>query len=151
MHDLREFLRGVESIGELKSVRTADWNLEIGAITEISAADPNPPALLFDEIKDYPKGFRLLTNMFQTQRRTALALGLLPELKGVELVRAVNDLLRTVSPVPPIFEKDGPIRENILVGKDASVLKFPVPKLHREDGGRYLGTADAVTLPPPRG
>ena len=33
MQDLREFLRGVDSIGELKTVRHADWNLEIGAIT----------------------------------------------------------------------------------------------------------------------
>lgn len=23
-------------------------------------------------------------------------------------------------------------------------MRFPAPKLHREDGGRYLGTADAV-------
>ena len=146
MQDLREFLRGVDSIGELKTVRNADWDLEIGAITEIFAAEPNPPALLFDEIKNYPKGFRLLTNMFQTQPRTALALGLSPELKGVELVRAVKDLLGSVSPVPPVSQKDGPIRENIITGKDASVLRFPVPKLHREDGGRYVGTARVQVL-----
>lgn len=144
MHDLREFLRGVESIGELKSVRNADWDLEIGAITEISASEPNPPALLFDDIKDYPKGFRLLTNMFQTQSRTALALGLPTDLKGVELVRAVKDLLKSATSVPPVLQNDGPIRENVFTGKEASVLRFPVPKLHREDGGRYLGTADAV-------
>jgi UbiD family decarboxylase len=143
-HDVREFLRGVESLGELKTVRNAHWDLEIGAITEISAGEPDPPALLFDEITDYPKGFRLLTNMFQTQARTALALGLSTDLRGVELVRAVKDLLRTVSPLPPVLEDSGPIQENILIGKDANVLKFPVPKLHREDGGRYLGTADAV-------
>ena len=76
MTDLREFLKGTEKLGELKTVRNADWNLEVGAITEISGAEPNPPALLFEEIKDYPTGFRILTNMFQTQSRTALALGL---------------------------------------------------------------------------
>src|SRR5437870_12363108 len=129
MHDVREFLHRVESIGELKTVRHADWNLEIGAITEISAAEPNPPALLFDEIKDYPKGFRLLTNMFQTQSRTALALGLPADLKGVELVRAVKDLLKSVSSVPPVLQNDGPIRKNVFTGKDANVLRFPAPKL----------------------
>ena len=117
MHDLREFLRGVESIGELKTVRNADWDLEIGAITEISASEPNPPALLFDDIKDYPKGFRLLTNMFQTQSRTALALGLPTDLKGVELVRAVKDLLKSATSVPPVLQNDGPIRENVFTGK----------------------------------
>ena len=76
MADLRAFLNGTEKLGELKTVRKADWNLEIGAITEISGAAPNPPALLFEDIKDYPPGFRILTNMFQTQSRTALALGL---------------------------------------------------------------------------
>ena len=84
MTDLREFLRGVEALGELKTVRKADWDLELGAITEISAAEPNPPALLFDDIKDYRRGFRVFTNMFQTQSRTALALGLPTDLKGVD-------------------------------------------------------------------
>jgi UbiD family decarboxylase len=144
MGDLREFLAGVEALGELKTVRKADWNLELGAITEISASAPNPPALLFDDIKDYPRGFRVFTNMYQTQSRTALALGLAPELKGVELVRPVKNLLKSASPVAPVVQSDGPILENVFTGKCASVLKFPAPKLHREDGGRYLGTADAV-------
>ena len=144
MRDLRNFIEGIEKLGELKTVRKADWDLEIGAITEISASEPNPPALLFDDIKDYPRGFRLLTNMFQTQSRTALALGLSPDLEGVDLVRAVKDLLKSVSSVPPVLQDDGPVRENIFTGKEANVLRFPAPKLHREDGGRYIGTADAV-------
>ena len=28
MADLREFLKGTEKLGELKTVRNADWNLE---------------------------------------------------------------------------------------------------------------------------
>jgi len=38
MADLRQFLSGTEALGELKTVRNADWNLEVGAITEISGA-----------------------------------------------------------------------------------------------------------------
>lgn len=151
MQDVRSFLQGVQGLGELKTVRQADWNLEVGAITEISGSEPNPPALLFDEIKDYPRGFRIFTNMFQTQSRTALALGLPTDLKGVALVRAVRDMLKSVSPVPPVFENQGAVQENIFVGKEANVLRFPVPKLHREDGGRYLGTADAVITADPDG
>ena len=149
MADLREFLKGTEKLGELKTVRNADWNLEIGAITEISGAEPNPPALLFEDIKDYPPGFRILTNMFQTQSRTALALGLPTTLRGVDLVRAVKDILKSVTPLPPVLRDSGPIQENFFAGKDANVLRFPAPKLHREDGGRYLGTADAVITKDP--
>ncbi len=149
MDHLRKFLRGVEEMGELKTIRRADWNLEIGAITEISGSEPNPPALLFDDIQDYPPGFRIFTNMFQTQSRTALALGLPKELRGVALVQAVRKMLKDVSPMPPVFQETGPLQENFLVGKEASVLRFPAPKLHREDGGRYLGTADAVITSDP--
>lgn len=149
MQDLRGFLQGVQALGELRTVRQADWNLEIGAITEVSGSEPNPPALLFDEIKDYPPGFRILSNMFQTQSRTALALGLPTHLKGVALVQSVREMLKSVSPMPPIFQNDGPIQENIFVGRQASVLRLPAPKLHREDGGRYLGTADAIITADP--
>jgi len=144
MRDLRTFLRDVKNLGELKIVQGADWKFEIGAITEISGSEPNPPALLFDEIKDYPAGFRIFTNMFQTQARTALALGLPTDLRGVALVQAVREMLRFSSPLPPVIQKNGAVEENLLLGRDVNVLRFPAPWLHRQDGGRYLGTADAV-------
>jgi 4-hydroxy-3-polyprenylbenzoate decarboxylase len=149
MPELREFLRAAEQLGELKIVRGADWNLEIGAITEISALEPNPPALLFDDIKGYPSGYRLFTNMYQTQSRTALGLGLSSDLRGVELVRAVKDILRHGKPIPPAVENQGAIQENFYVGKDAKATIFPAPKLHQQDGGRYLGTCDAVITSDP--
>jgi len=59
--DLRPWLAEIEQLGELKHVRGADWNLELGAISELNAKKDLPPALLFDEIKGYPQGFRVLT------------------------------------------------------------------------------------------
>src|SRR5919108_2181092 len=59
--DLRAWLAEVETLGELRHVRGADWNLELGAISELNVKKDLPPALLFDEIKGYPKGFRVLT------------------------------------------------------------------------------------------
>src|SRR5207249_4094158 len=59
--DLHAWLRDVEALGELKEVRGADWNLELGAISELNVKKERPPALLFDEIAGYPKGFRVLT------------------------------------------------------------------------------------------
>src|SRR5258708_35254949 len=59
--DLRTWLAEVEKLGELKHVHGADWNLELGAISELNVKKDLPPALLFDETKGYPKGFRVLT------------------------------------------------------------------------------------------
>src|SRR3954465_8385029 len=59
--DLRAWLAEVERLGELRHVRGADWNLELGAISELNVKKDAPPALLFDEIKGYPKGYRVLT------------------------------------------------------------------------------------------
>src|SRR5256884_6708275 len=59
--DLRSWLTQVYELGELKDVRGADWNLELGAISELNVKKERPPALLFDEIARYRKGFRVLT------------------------------------------------------------------------------------------
>src|SRR3990170_4844329 len=59
--DLRAWLSAIDKLGELRSVEGADWNLELGAISELNVKKALPPALLFDRIKDYPKGFRVLT------------------------------------------------------------------------------------------
>ena len=59
--DLRAWLHDVEALGELKDVRGADWDLELGAISELNVKKERPPALLFDEIPGYPMGFRILT------------------------------------------------------------------------------------------
>jgi UbiD family decarboxylase len=39
-----------------------------------------------------------------------------------------------------LFRRIGcrPIR-HVLQGKDIDVFKFPAPKLHRDDGGKYIG------------
>src|SRR3970282_1904053 len=59
--DLRAWLAEVEALGELRRVPGADWSLELGAISELNVKKDAAPALLFDEIKGYPKGFRVLT------------------------------------------------------------------------------------------
>ena len=61
--DLRGWLDGVESFGELRVVEGADWNQEIGAVAEVAARSETPPAVLFDKIKDYPAGRRVLTGI----------------------------------------------------------------------------------------
>jgi hypothetical protein len=41
--DLRAWLRDIESLSELKEVRGADWNLELGAISELNVKKERSP------------------------------------------------------------------------------------------------------------
>jgi UbiD family decarboxylase len=148
---LREFVQRVEGVAELKEIRGAHWDLEIGALTEVSASLADSKALLFDEIIGYPKGYRVLTNALGSQKRSALALGLDPSLTGVKLVSALKEKLENLKLIPPRRVSDSPLVENIDSGNAINILKFPAPKWHREDGGRYIGTMDAVILKDPEG
>jgi len=144
LNHLRALINDWLGDGQLKLVEGADVDLEIGALSEVVGAGQEAPALLFDRIQGYPQGFRILTNMFQTQRRTAAALGFADTLNGTALVNAIRATLETYGPVPPVTVASGPVTENILEGESVDLFKFPAPKLHKEDGGRYIGTQDAV-------
>jgi UbiD family decarboxylase len=148
--DLREFIQRAAVDGELKIVEGADRDLEIGTITEIAMGDiANPPVLLFDKIPGFPAGYRVCSSLFTTQRRTALALNVPGEPTGTDLVDAWRKRMRTMKPVPPVEVKSGPVFENVFTGDDVNMLKFPVPKWHELDGGRYIGTGHAVIMKDP--
>lgn len=63
-NDLRDFLNKLEELGELKRVTGASWEEDIGGITELMT-ERRGPALLFDEIKGYPKGYRAASDLFR--------------------------------------------------------------------------------------
>ncbi len=147
--DLRAFLNQAKLAGELKEIKGAHWDLEIGALTEIFAGTESTPALLFDEIAGYPRGLRVLSNICHSPLRHTLALGVPPEVRGVQLVREVKRRLAHLKPIPPKLIENGPVLENVVREADVNVLKFPVPRWHAEDGGRYIGTFDAVICKDP--
>lgn len=139
--DLRAFLAALDEQGDLRHVRDASWEEEIGAIAEL-ATERGAPALLFDDVPGYPHGFRVLANALASPRRTALALGLDP--KHGPVVEQWQARMREMQPVPFEEQATGPVLENVLRGSDVNVLKFPVPKWHENDGGRYIGTGVCV-------
>ncbi len=148
--DLRPFLDKLESLHELTVVEGADWDLEIGALTELSD-EKKGPALLFDSIKGYPAGHRVLTNLIATPRRLAIALGLPADISNTDLVRAVRDRFKTLPELPPVTVEDGPVLENVYENEQVDLLSLPVPLWHELDGGRYIGTADMVIMRDPVG
>ena len=143
--DLRQFIARVSELGELKQVDGADWDLEIGAITEIEAESPDARLLLFQNIKGYPPGFRVASNLFNTSRRIALAFGLPLHLSGTALVRAMKERIdKGITLIPPVYVTSGPVTENVFTGDDVDIMKFPSPRWHKDDGGRYIGTNGIV-------
>jgi UbiD family decarboxylase len=144
--DLRPWLAEAERLGELKTVRGADWNLELGAISELNVKKDVPPALLFDEIKGYPKGYRVLTCSTSSPARLSsiLRLGTERSHKGlVEKLRGKPAQWQAAAKgFNAVEAKGGAALEN--VQKDVDVLAFPSPLWHELDGGRYIGTGCSV-------
>jgi len=148
-NDLREFIEEARNAGELKAVEGADWDLEIGTITHLAGDKGDSPVFLFDRIKGYPAGYRVVTNMFATPRRTALTLGLPVEARGLDLVRALRDRIKNIPLIPPEEVDHSPVKENILTGDDVDLYRFPTPKWHEHDGGRYIGTGSVGVIKDP--
>lgn len=142
---LRTYIEAVRGIDQCKDIEGADWNLEIGTLTEAATELlAEPPMMLFDNIKGYPKGFRVLSLPLASKKRTALVYGLSPDATKLQLVRQITDKIKGATPLPPVELPSGPIMENVLRGDDVDLFKFPVLKAHARDGGRYIGTADQV-------
>ena len=143
--DVREWIRKVDELGELKVVKGADWNLEIGALSVLASKHKeNSPALLFDDIKDYPSGFRILVGFFESLRRSALTTNLPLDITREEFIRAWRERLAKPLSIPPVTAESGPVLENVFMGDDIDLFKFPVPFWHERDGGRYIGTGHVV-------
>jgi UbiD family decarboxylase len=138
-NDLREFIQRLDEVGQLKRVEGADWDLEIGTLTELMA-ERLGPALLFDKIKGYPEGYRVLSNTVLSKIEQRVAYNHSDEMSDVEIVRYWKDKWEQYKPVPPKVLKTGPVMENVITGDDINLWKFPVPKWHDRDGGRYIGT-----------
>lgn len=144
MRDLREYIATLEEHDQLEHVTGVDWDLAIGGISEIARRDGFGTALLFDDIPDYEPGYRILTNPLDTPLQFAQAFGYGPmtDMKSVVVEHkergqtSGDGELRTV--------EDGPVLENVQQDDDIDITDFPALKWHENDGGRYIGTGDAV-------
>ncbi|MCJ7769659.1 MAG: UbiD family decarboxylase, partial [Dehalococcoidales bacterium] len=120
--DMREYIKQVEKLEEIKIIQGADWDLEIGTITEIMAK-PGAPLLLFDNIKGYPSGYRVVTNLAASHQRVCLLLGIQGEESPLGLVKAWREKTKQgFKPIPPVEVKTGPVKENIFRGNDIDLF-----------------------------
>ncbi|MCS7084171.1 MAG: menaquinone biosynthesis decarboxylase, partial [Aquificaceae bacterium] len=160
--DLREFLKALESLGELAKIKeSVSPILEITEITDRVCKMPNGgKALLFENVEGYQSS--VLTNLYGSERRIKLALGwenledigwklyklLRPEIPNtfLEKLKKLPELKKLNDSLPRIV-KDGAIRANIKKDK-VDVLEFPILQGWPKDGGRYITFAQVVTKDP---
>ncbi|MFF9479599.1 UbiD family decarboxylase [Streptomyces sp. NPDC014733] len=144
--NFRDFLDTLLATGDAVSVgRPVDPHLEAGAVTR-RAYETRAPAPLFTELTTGTPGFRLLGAPAGMSTPDKGAYGRLAAHAGLgrdATPRTVVEKLITAmhaDPLPPVTVTDGPCKENVVRGADLDLTALPVPLLHQEDGGRYLGT-----------
>ena len=145
--DLRDWLEGVDSLGELTKVQGADRDLEMAGMWEIASREGGgaAQALLFDKIPGFPRGHRTLFGQLESVKRLAWTLRYKLDRPDIlSCVRATRDRLRQMTLLPPQKVKDGKILENVERDGAVDLFKFPVPRHHEMDGGRFFGTAHCV-------
>jgi UbiD family decarboxylase len=153
IEDLRDWLRVVDGLGELTVLTGAEWDLEIGAASEVNYRRSRPMALLFDEVVGYPVGRRVLSGSMSNARRLGVTMRLGTDLDDRALVQALrskpNEWVREAPRYRARTVDSGPVLENVRKGDDIDLLAFPVPRWHAGDGGRYIGTGCAVITTDP--
>ncbi len=143
--NLRDFMQDLTEHSELRVVNGADWNLEIGALTEQLVQRRESPTVICDNIPGYPPGYRVLINALNTPRQMAAALNFGEEIRTKkQLLEAWRKYYGRHQPVPPKWVRSAPVMERVDRDGQVDLYKFPTPKWHEQDGGRYIGTGDLV-------
>jgi len=102
--DLRSFLAQLEDLGQLKRVKD-----EVSVKHEIAAgirksSDIEGPALLFENVKNYPD-WKVLGGLFATRKLVALGLGV-PQDRLLERYMTLED-----TRIAPELVATGPVKE----------------------------------------
>src|SRR2546428_7443127 len=121
---LRGWIDGARELGEVRDVRGATWQEDMGGITEMLHHTDDSPAVLFDEIPGYPPGYRILANANATRRRLALTFGMALDIERRALMDEFLRLNEEGRALTPRVVKDGSVFENVLKGDVVDVLKF---------------------------
>ena len=128
-NDLRDFLAALEANNEITRISGAHWDMEMGVISEL-AFERQGPALLFENIAEYPADYRIVSNLCTTSTRALMALGIDPQDSG-GIMRRWKDRLTSYRPVPPVRVSDGPILENEFKGQEIDLLQVSGAALAR--------------------
>jgi 4-hydroxy-3-polyprenylbenzoate decarboxylase len=147
--DLRNWVAELQAAGDIQMVSGAEREEEIGGIVDIYQRKMGRPALMFDDIPGYPKGYRVMANILTSPKRIIRTLRLPGESTEIDLVRHWRDYFREAKTIPPRTVNTGPVMENVYYDDDVDLLKIPTPRWHEGDGGYYIGTGCMVVMKDP--
>ncbi|MFY7863857.1 UbiD family decarboxylase [Roseateles sp.] len=165
--DLREFIHGLEGMGELRRVQEAvSPVLEMTALSDLVLRQEGP-ALLFEK----PLGHRVpvLTNLFGTTRRVALGMGaqslrelrdvghVLASLKEPEPPKSLKDagrlmhMLKSLWDMKPNVQRRGACQQEVLEASDVNLKDLPIQTCWPGDIGPLITWGLVVTRGPQSG
>jgi UbiD family decarboxylase len=138
--DLRQWLEEARRLGEVTEVSGLNWQQDIGMVAGVAFHDDAAPCFVFNDVPGTIEGSRVLVNFFGGKRKN-MTLGFPTELSKIELSEGFRtSFMAPMRRLPPKYVDDGPIFENVMRGDDLDITRFPAPKWHEPDGGRYIGT-----------
>jgi 4-hydroxy-3-polyprenylbenzoate decarboxylase len=145
MKDMRDFIAKCEEEGVLHRIKAeVDWDLELSHIAKLNE-EKGGPALLFENVKDYDSP--VITSICTTTERLAMIMGQPRESNLVDLMKVWVE--KNENKIPPKWVESGPCKENVMMGEEVDLFKFPSPKWYPLDGGRFFGTAHFVVTKDP--
>lgn len=157
--DLRSYIATLEALGDIQHVpREVSPHLEAAAITRRST-ETTRPAPLFENVHSVEKGFRMIGAPCALSSipghplaRLALSFGLPHTATAAEIVEHLRQA-RAKTPVSPrrVDAATAPCKQNVLLGDDARLSRFPIPKIHQVDGGPYVNTWGVIIARTPDG
>jgi len=147
--DLDAWLEKVEALGELKRITAeVDPDLEAATITYLVGSETSP-ALLFENVKGHP-GHRALYNMIGCNlSRFCLMIGEKPVDHPLKAVQILQQKLGRKMPPREVAPATAICNQNVVTGDAVDIRMFPAQRMWPLDGGKYLGTGDAVVTKDP--
>ena len=146
--DLRAFVEACREIGELREIHGADWDLEIGGLTEL-VAEERGPAL---PLRRHPRLPPRLSRLHQQPRLGAphgAALRLAARRRPAAASARLSRLVAHRAAAAPARGGRGAFAANAFRGSAVDLGTLPGAALADLDGGRYIGTACAVVTRDP--
>ncbi len=164
--DLRDFIAGLEGLGELRRVReNVSPVLEMTALSD-RVLRAGGPALLFES----PTGFSTpaLTNLFGTTRRVALGMGaesladlrdvgrVLANLKEPEPPKGLKDagkllqMAKALWDMKPALQRRAACQDEILEGSDIDLARLPIQHCWPDDAAPLITWGLVITRGPAR-
>lgn len=164
--DLRDFMAGLEGMGELKRVRE-----KVSPVLEMTALSDRVlraggPALLFESPAGH--GTPALTNLFGTTRRVALGMGadsiadlrdvgrVLASLKEPEPPKGLKDagkllqMAKALWDMKPAVQRHAPCQEEVLQGSEIDLSRLPIQTCWPDDAGPLITWGLVITRGPTR-